>query len=83
MEPCHWSEGYVGESLQERQATMQVMLGMSLRAIWDATLVHIIIMRADCTILRLSLRINQYIIQKKVHRVNKTDAGVKVIKVMF
>ena len=32
VEPCHWSEGYVGESLQERQATKQVMLGMSLRA---------------------------------------------------
>ena len=39
VEPCHWSEGYVGVSLQERRATMQVMLGMSLRAIWEATLV--------------------------------------------
>ena len=41
MEPCHWSEGRhnnVG-SLQERQATTQVMLGVSLRARWDATLV--------------------------------------------
>ena len=37
--PCHWSEGYVGVSLQERRATMQVMLGVSLRARWDATLV--------------------------------------------
>ena len=27
VEPCHWSEGYVGVSLQERLATMQVMLG--------------------------------------------------------
>ena len=42
MEPCHWSEGrhnYVGVSLQERLATMQVMLGVSLRARWDAILV--------------------------------------------
>ena len=39
VEPCHWSEGYVGVSLQERRATMHVMLGMSLRARWDATLV--------------------------------------------
>ena len=39
MEPCHWLEGYVGVSLQERRATMQVMLGMSLRARWGATLV--------------------------------------------
>ena len=38
VEPCHWSEGhhnYVGA----RRATMQVMLGVSLRARWDATLV--------------------------------------------
>ena len=42
MEPCHLSEGYVGVSLQERRATMQVMLGVSLRARWDATLVIII-----------------------------------------
>ena len=28
VESCHWSEGYVGVSLQERRATMQVMLGM-------------------------------------------------------
>ena len=41
VEPCHWSEGYVGVSLQERLATMQVMLGVSLRARWDATLVDI------------------------------------------
>ena len=44
VEPCHWSEGrhnYVGVSLQEMLATMQVMLGMSLRARWDATLVCI------------------------------------------
>ena len=27
VEPCHWSEGYVGVPLQERRATMQVMLG--------------------------------------------------------
>ena len=39
-EPCHWSEGYVGMSLQARRSTMQVMLGVSLRARWDATLVH-------------------------------------------
>ena len=38
VEPCHWAEGYVGVSLQERRATMQVMLGMSLRARWDTTL---------------------------------------------
>ena len=43
VEPCYWSEGYVGVSLQERQAPMQVMLGMSLRARWDATLVHVIV----------------------------------------
>ena len=41
VEPCHWSEGYVGVSLQEMRATMQVMLGMSLQARWDATLVCI------------------------------------------
>ena len=43
MEPCHWSEGRhnnIGVSLRERQATMQVMLGVSLRARWDATLVR-------------------------------------------
>ena len=42
VEPCHWSEGrhnYVGVSLQDSQATMQVMLRVSLRARWDATLV--------------------------------------------
>ena len=39
VEPCHWSEGYVGVSLQERRDPMQVMLGMSRRARWDATLV--------------------------------------------
>ena len=42
VEPCHWSEGRrnnVGVSLRERRATMQVMLGVSLRARWDATLV--------------------------------------------
>ena len=27
VEPCHWSEGYVGVSLQGRRATAQVMLG--------------------------------------------------------
>ena len=43
VEPCRWSEEYVGVSLQERRATMQVMLGMSLRERWDATLVIIII----------------------------------------
>ena len=32
VEPCHWSEGYVGVSLQEMRATMQVMLGVSLQA---------------------------------------------------
>ena len=44
---CHWSEPRrgVGVSLQERRATMQVMLGVSLRARWDATLV--IIMQTD------------------------------------
>ena len=45
VEPCHWSEGrhnnVVGGSLQERRATTQVMLGVSLRARWDATLVCI------------------------------------------
>ena len=42
MEPCHCSEGRhntVGVSQREWQATMQVMLGVSLRARWDATLV--------------------------------------------
>ena len=33
---CH---NYVGVSLQEGRATMLVMLGLSLRARWDATLV--------------------------------------------
>ena len=41
VEHCHWSE-YVGVSLQESQATMQVILGMSLQARWDATLVIVI-----------------------------------------
>ena len=36
VDHCHWSD-YVGVSLQESQATMQVMLGMSLRARWDVT----------------------------------------------
>ena len=43
-EPCHWSEGRhnnVGVSLQERRGTTQVMLGVLLRARWDATLVYI------------------------------------------
>ena len=35
----------VGVSLQENGATMQVMLGVSLRARWDATLVLIILKR--------------------------------------
>ena len=48
MEHCHWSEGYVGVSLQDRRATMQVMLGVSLRARWDATLVHLIIFILSC-----------------------------------
>ena len=42
MEPCHWSEGrhnYVGVSMQEMRATVHVMLGVSLRARLDATLV--------------------------------------------
>ena len=42
VEPCHWTDGRlnnVGVSLQERRATIQVMLGVSLRARWDATLV--------------------------------------------
>ena len=42
-DPCHWSEGCpnnVGVSLQESRATRQVMLGVSLRPRWDATLVH-------------------------------------------
>ena len=41
---CHWSEGRHnngGGLLQERRATMQVMLGVSLRTRWDATLVTI------------------------------------------
>ena len=45
MEPFHWSEGRhnnVGVSLQERRATMQVMLRVSLRARWDTTLVDLI-----------------------------------------
>ena len=43
VEPCHWSEGchnYVGVSLWYRRATMQVMLGVSQRERWDATLVQ-------------------------------------------
>ena len=43
MEPCHWSErrhNSVGVSLRERGATLQVMLAVSLRARWDATLVR-------------------------------------------
>ena len=41
----HWSEGYLGVSLQERQDTMQVMLGsrdVTAGKRWDATLVIII-----------------------------------------
>ena len=44
-ERCHWSEGCnnnVGGSRQERRATTKVMLGVSLRARWDAILVNII-----------------------------------------
>ena len=37
-ELCHWSVIIMWGSLQERQATTQVMLGVSLRARWDATL---------------------------------------------
>ena len=32
----------VGVSLRKRQATTQVMLGLSLRARWDATLIHVV-----------------------------------------
>ena len=39
-------EVYDGVLLQERRATMQVMLGMSQRARWDATLVYI--MQRQC-----------------------------------
>ena len=42
--PCHWSEGRhnnVEVSLRERRATMHVMLGVSLRARCDATLVYL------------------------------------------
>ena len=44
-EHCHWLDGRhenVVVSLRERPATTQVMLGVSLRARWDATLVIII-----------------------------------------
>ena len=50
VEPCHLSEGRhnnVGLSLRESRATMQVMLGLSLRARWDSTLVSIMLM-TDC-----------------------------------
>ena len=42
VEFCHWSEGRhnnVWVSLRESRATMQVILVMSLRERWDATLV--------------------------------------------
>ena len=52
VEPCHLSEGYDGVSLQEMRATMQVMLGMSLRARWDATLVFVIIIIIIITLFR-------------------------------
>ena len=44
-ERCHWRRGVIimWKSLRERRATMQVMLEVSLWAIWDATLVYIII----------------------------------------
>ena len=42
-EPCHWSEGCnkCGGSQHEMRATTQVMLGVSLGARWDATLVRV------------------------------------------
>ena len=55
MEPCRWSEGhhnYVGVSLQEMRATTQLMLGVSLRAIWDAPLVGIIIIVTIVEVMR-------------------------------
>ena len=42
VEPCHWWDGYVEVSLHERRATLQVMIGMSLRERWDSTLVNTI-----------------------------------------
>ena len=43
VEHCHWSKGRHNNAgvtaVQERRATTQVMLGVSLRARWDATLV--------------------------------------------
>ena len=52
-EPCHWSEGRhnnVGVSLREMRVTMQVMLGVSLQARWDATVVDLIISpETNCT----------------------------------
>ena len=60
VEPCYWSEGrhnYVGVSQQERRATMQFMLGVSLRARWDATILIIIIVNQG---MGLSMRTCNY-----------------------
>ena len=42
----------VGVSLQERQGTTQVMLGVSLRARWDTTLVIIITVKTYVGVLQ-------------------------------
>ena len=41
VQPCHWSEGRHNNMrvTAGKRATTQVMLGVSLRARWDATLV--------------------------------------------
>ena len=61
VEHCHWSEGRhncVGVSLQEIRATMQVMLGESLRARCDATLVYNMCMSlCMCACVRASVRV--------------------------
>ena len=42
VDPRHWSEGCWGVTAAKGRATMQVMLVVSLRARWDATLVAMI-----------------------------------------
>ena len=62
VEPCHWSEGRhnnVGVSLRERRATREVMLGVSLRARWDATLIYTIII-VSCRVSTVQCSAVQY-----------------------
>ena len=69
-EPCHWSEGRHyndGVSLWEMRATTQIMLGVLLRARWDATLVFIMFRCAhianDCNVVIVLVVIFYFLIR--------------------